>query len=63
MNKKDLRLAAGVSTAVIAKLGKGNNLTTDVLLKICHVLNCDISDICEVVNRSMKNDEGVEPNG
>jgi len=33
MNKKDLRLAAGVSTAVIAKLGKGDNLTTDVLLK------------------------------
>jgi len=49
MNKKDLRLAAGVSTAVIAKLGKGDNLTTDVLLKICNVLDCDIADICEVI--------------
>ena len=49
MNKKDLRLAAGVSTAVIAKLGKGDNLTTDVLLKICNVLECDIADICEIV--------------
>jgi DNA-binding Xre family transcriptional regulator len=48
MNKKDLRLAAGVSTAVIAKLGKGENLTTDVLLKICNVLNCDIADIMEI---------------
>jgi len=48
MNKKDLRLAAGVSTAVIAKLGKGDNVTTDVLLKICNVLNCDISDIMEI---------------
>jgi DNA-binding Xre family transcriptional regulator len=48
MNKKDLRLAAGVSTAVIAKLGKGDNVTTDVLLKICNVLNCDIADIMEV---------------
>ena len=48
MNKKDLRLSAGVSTAVIAKLGKGKNVTTDVLLKICNVLNCDIADIMEV---------------
>ena len=51
MNKKELRLAAGVSTAVIAKLGKGSNLTTDVLLKICNVLDCDIADICEIVQR------------
>ena len=49
MNKKELRLAAGVSTAVIAKLGKGDNLTTDVLLRICNVLDCDIADICEIV--------------
>jgi DNA-binding Xre family transcriptional regulator len=48
MNKKDLRLSAGVSTAVIAKLGKGENVTTDVLLKICNVLNCDIADIMEI---------------
>ena len=48
MNKKDLRLAAGVSTAVIAKLGRGENVTTDVLLRICNVLNCDIADIMEV---------------
>ena len=48
MNKKDLRLSAGVSTAVIAKLGKGENVTTDVLLKICNVLNCDITDIMEI---------------
>ena len=48
MNKKDLRLAARVSTAVIAKLGKGDNVTTDVLLKICNVLDCDIADIMEI---------------
>ena len=48
MNKKDLRLAAGVSTAVIAKLGKGENVTTDILLKICDVLCCDIADIMEI---------------
>lgn len=49
MNRKDLRLASGVSTAVIAKLGKGENVTTEVLIKICDSLQCDISDICEIV--------------
>ena len=48
MNKKDLTQASGVSTASIAKLGKGENVTTDVLLKICRSLECDISDIMEV---------------
>ena len=48
MNKKDLRLASGVSTSVIAKLGKGENVTTDILLKICKVLGCDISDVMEI---------------
>lgn len=55
MNKKDLRLAAGISTTAIAKLGKGENLTTDILLKICSVLDCDIADICEVERTNMKN--------
>ena len=48
MNKKDLRISTGISTAVIAKLGKGENVTTDILLKICNVLNCDIADIMEI---------------
>jgi DNA-binding Xre family transcriptional regulator len=45
MNCKELRLAAGVSTAVMAKLGKCENVTTDALLKICNVLDCGISEI------------------
>ena len=49
MNKRDLRQATGISTASIAKLGKGENITTDVLLKICNALQCDISDIMELV--------------
>ena len=52
MNKKDLRIATGISTTAVAKLGKGENLTTDILLKICGVLDCDISDICEVVKEN-----------
>ena len=50
MIKKDLRLAAGLSTNVIAKLGKNENVSTEVLGKICKVLNCDITDIMEFVN-------------
>jgi len=48
MNRRDLRLRAGISTASIAKLGKGENITTDVLLKICEALDCDITDIMEI---------------
>lgn len=49
MNKKDLRELSGISTSSIAKLGKGENITTDVLLKICTALNCQISDILETI--------------
>lgn len=40
---------ARLSPATMAKLGKGGNVTTDVLARICEVLDCDISDICEIV--------------
>lgn len=49
MNKKQLRELSGISTTSMAKLGKGENVTTDVLLKICKALSCDVSDIMEVV--------------
>jgi len=49
MNKQALREASGISSASIAKLGKGENITTEVLLRICGALDCDISDIMEVV--------------
>lgn len=48
MKRKDLREATGISTVSMAKLTKNENLTTDVLLKICDALKCDISDIMEV---------------
>lgn len=49
MKKKDLKNSAKISSSSIAKLGKNENVTTDVLLKICQALECDISDIMEVV--------------
>ncbi len=48
MKKKDLCIAAGISHTSMAKLGKNENVTTDVLVKICIALNCDISDIMEL---------------
>ena len=50
MQKKDLRLAAGLSTNVIAKLGKNQNVSTEVLGKICKTLDCEITDIMEFVD-------------
>lgn len=49
MNKQDLKEAAGISAASIAKLGKGGNITTDVLLKICETLDCKLEDIIETI--------------
>lgn len=49
LNKTQLQDLAGISPATTAKLGKGNNVTTDVLVRICEALDCGISDICEVV--------------
>lgn len=55
-NKKDLREKSGISTASVAKLGKGENITTDVLLRICEALDCNITDIMETLP-----DEKKEP--
>jgi len=48
MKKKDLREAAGISTASMAKLGKNENVNTEILVKICKALDCDIADIMEI---------------
>lgn len=53
LKKTEFAKQAGISSASLAKLGKGANVTTDVLLKICEALDCDIADIVEVV----KNDD------
>ena len=48
MTKVELREKAGISTGTLAKLGKNENDTTDVLVKVCEALDCDISDIMEM---------------
>lgn len=49
MKKKDLQRLAGVSSASITKLGKNENVNTEILQKICTALSCDISDIMEML--------------
>lgn len=48
MKKEDLRIKAGISTNTMAKLGKNENVNTDMLVKICSALDCDIADIMEI---------------
>lgn len=54
MNKTQLQERAGISPATLSKLGRGGNVTTDVLARICEALDCDIADICEIVPIDMK---------
>ena len=49
MKRKDLQEAANISSASIAKLGKGENISTDILLRICEALDCTIEDILETI--------------
>ena len=56
MTKMDLREAIGVSTATIARMSKGVPVSTEVMMKICKTLDCDIGDIMTVI----RDDEGRE---
>lgn len=49
MNKQALRKATGISTATLAKLGKGADVNTEILRRICVALDCEIGDIMEVI--------------
>ena len=49
MKKKDLMAISGVSQSSVTKMGKNENVNTEVLVRICLALNCDIGDIAEIV--------------
>lgn len=48
MNKTDLCKQAGITTNSLANMGKGKDVSTQVLTRICHALDCKLEDICEV---------------
>lgn len=49
MKKKDLQQSAGISPASVSKLAKDENVSLDVLIKVCLALDVDFGDIMEVV--------------
>ena len=50
MMKKDLQQEAGISWATLTKMSKGEVVSTEVLMKICKVLHCDVGDIVEFID-------------
>ncbi len=49
LKKKDLAKMAGISNTSIAKMGRNENVTMEVLVKICTALDCELSDIVDIV--------------
>ena len=60
MRKEDLRLAAGLTTNRIANMGKGEHISMKTLLRICEALNCEITDVIELVSDEPASTGGKE---
>lgn len=60
MKKKDLRIASGISTNALAKLGKNERVTTDVIDKICCTLSCDVGEIMEIIDEDIGAQKNLE---
>lgn len=52
MTKTELRKAADMSTTTLAKLGKNETVSMDILLRVCKTLECDIGDIMEITGEN-----------
>ena len=55
MTKTEMRLKADISTTTLAKLGKNETVSMEVLLRICKVLDCNVGDIMDVINEEAGN--------
>ena len=55
MTKTQMRLKADISTTTLAKLGKNETVSMEVLLRICKVLDCNVGDIMDVINEEAGN--------
>ncbi len=54
MTRTELRTKAGISTGTLAKLGKNENVNTDVLVRICKAMNCNVADIMDITETEEK---------
>ena len=57
MKKKDLQSVAEISWSSVTKLSKGENVSMDVLIKICTALNCDVGDVMELLPDEKKDED------
>ncbi|KJE31529.1 MULTISPECIES: helix-turn-helix domain-containing protein [Bacillus] len=55
MNKTDLRKLVGITPATLSRLSKNQNVSMEILGKICRELNCNISDIVEYIDEEKQN--------
>ena len=60
LKKKDLREMAGISPSTIAKIGRNENINTEVIIKICKALKCDICDMMEIIDSKSSDVESNE---
>lgn len=55
MSRTEMRKKAGISTRQLAKLGKNENVTTDVLVKVCKALDCNVDEIMDITDQTEEN--------
>ena len=60
MSRTQLRLKAGISTKTLAKLGKNENVNTDVLVKVCQALDCNVDEIMDITDPEETNEKFEE---
>lgn len=60
MTKTEMRQQAGISTNILAKMGKGEPVAMESLAKICTALECGLDDIVEIQNTTKKGAEAWE---
>ena len=60
LKKKDLREMAGISPSTIAKIGRNENINTEVIIKIYQALKCDICDMMEIIDSKSSDVESIE---
>ena len=56
MSRTQMRLKAGISTKTLAKLGKNENVNTEILVKICQALDCNVDEIMDVTSKGEVNE-------
>ena len=52
MSRTELRIKSGISTRQLAKLGKNENVTTDVLVRVCKALDCNVDEIMDIIDKT-----------